>query len=183
MKTKKIQNEAMRNQRLRYKPYIDSNRMQEAQCDDLGIVELPEDVADELLGTPGWHPPVKRDPGRRVAPRRRAPRPRKPEPDPEPVSEPEEPQKAQEGEETPDSEESEGETETEEVEEETEGEEPEGETEEEEEEVPPYEEWDYQDLLGEARKRMDDDPTFTAPESKKQRDVIKALYFDDQRNS
>lgn len=56
----------------------------------------------------------------------------------------------------------------------------EGSGEEETEEVPPYSEWNYKDLVQEAKNRMED-PNFQPPDSKGKEDIIKALEADDAR--
>lgn len=143
---KKIQNLKLAGQKLRYQKRPDSVEMSEAVGDAEGTFELPDDVADKLLGTPGWSAPTKR------APRKAKTRPQTP-PKPETPQDPEE--GSEEGEEG-------------------------GEGEEEGEDVPPYSEWDYQDLKAEAKKRMDD-PKFQPPDSAKAADIIKALEADDAR--
>lgn len=135
-----------------------------------GVFDMDDEHAEFLLSTPGWEPVRKRAP--RKAAKKAPPSPPKALEPPEPVEEEEEPETAaEEPEEAPE----------EPVEEEAEPEETEEVAEEEDEEVPPYEDWEYNDLVAEARTRMDADENFVAPDSKKKADVIAALYADDKR--
>lgn len=138
-----------------------------------GVFDMADEHADLLLGTPGWEPAKRRAP-RKAAPK---PAPKPPEPpqepetfedDGEPEDSDEEPQEGQEEPEDPSTAE-------------TEPAPPEEDEEEDEEEVLPYSEWDYNDLVAEARKRMENDENFAAPASKKKDDIIKALEADDDR--
>lgn len=141
----KIMNHKMAMQTLRFRKSPDSTEMLESTGDEDGVFELPQAVADQLLGTPGWSKPGTRAPRKAKT---RPETPSKPKTPPTPEGEGEDAQEGSEGEE-------------------------EG-------EIPPYSEWDYSDLLAEAKKRMDD-PNFQPPDSKKGDDIIKALEADDAR--
>lgn len=57
----KIQNRAMRGQKLSLRYTRDRDgRPVMVECDDEGCIEVPEDEAKFLLGTPGWSNPSKR---------------------------------------------------------------------------------------------------------------------------
>ena len=94
------------------------------QGDENGVFDLPQKLADALVGTPGWLPCRARKPARASKPVAEAPKAAPPAPEPEEEDEaPAAPVAAAE------------------------------EPEEEEEDVPPYEEWSMDDLKAEAKNR------------------------------
>lgn len=142
------------------------------RADAEGVFDMDDEHADVVIGTPGFKEPKKRTPRvltvepvpeakpapiKPPAPKSAAKAATAPQKPPEPPKAPEppvEPPKAEKG-----------------------AEEPSEDTKED--DVPPYAEWEYQDLVVEVNERMNLNEKFIAPESKKKDHIIAALEADD----